>query len=135
MVIDWLVVNLIQTHARVQVDQWYPYHQHKFTTMDDWVHCQESVIVPNIAVQVLRQGKPCGHLFVYPQEFPSQVHWRLHWISNGWGQFSTVAANFGIVLEEQSSYTPLTCVNVVKASIQGTEMSVCQSTLNEFHVR
>ena len=32
--------------------------------MDDWVHSQESVIMPNIAIGVLRQGKPCGQLFI-----------------------------------------------------------------------
>ena len=50
-------VNLVQTHARVQVNQWYPYHKDQFTTMDDWVHCQEPVVVQNIAEGVLRQRK------------------------------------------------------------------------------
>ena len=53
--------------------------------MDDWVHSQESVVVPNIAMGVLNQGKPCGPLFVYLQEFLPQVYR----ISNGWGQFSS----------------------------------------------
>ena len=39
-----------------------------------------------------------------------------------------------IIFEKQGSDTPLTHVSVVKASIQGTEMSVCQSTLDEFYV-
>ena len=48
---------------------------------------------------------------------------------------STIAVNFVVVLEKQSSDTPLTCVNVVKASIQVTEMSVCQSTSKKFCVQ
>ena len=52
--------------------------------MDDWFHGQESVIMPNIAMGILRHGKSCGQLFIYLQELPSQVHQ----ISNGWGQFS-----------------------------------------------
>ena len=52
--------------------------------MDDWVHGQESVIVSNIAIGVLRQGKPCRQLFVYPQELLLQVYR----ISNGCSQFS-----------------------------------------------
>ena len=47
---------------------------------------------------------------------------------------SAIPVNFVIVLENQGSHTPFTHVNMVKASIQGKEMSVCQSTLNEFHV-
>ena len=47
---------------------------------------------------------------------------------------SAISVNFVIVLEKQGSHAPLTHVNVVKASIQGTEMSFHQSTLNEFCV-
>ena len=47
---------------------------------------------------------------------------------------SAITVNLVVVLEKQGSHTPLTCVNVVKASIQGTEMSVCQSTFNELCV-
>ena len=52
--------------------------------MDDLVHGQESIIMPNIAMGVLRQRKSWRQLFVYLQELPSQ----LHWISNRWVQFS-----------------------------------------------
>ena len=49
--------------------------------MDDWVHSQESVIMPNVAMGVLRQGKPYRQLFVYQEDLLSQVYR----ISNGWG--------------------------------------------------
>ena len=51
----------------------------------------------------------------------------------GEGKYA-ISVNFVIVLENQGSHAPLTHVNMVKASIQGTEMSVCQSTLYEFCV-
>ena len=47
---------------------------------------------------------------------------------------SAIIVNFVTVLEKQGSHTPVTCVSVVLGSIQGTEMSIWQSTLNEFHV-
>ena len=52
--------------------------------MDDQVHGQESVKVPNVVMGVLRQGEPCRELFVYLQDLLSQVYR----IRNGWGQFS-----------------------------------------------
>ena len=51
----------------------------------------------------------------------------------GKGKYA-VNVNLVIVFEKQGSHTLLTCDNVVKGSIQGTEMSVCQSTLNEFYI-
>ena len=47
---------------------------------------------------------------------------------------SAINVNLVNVFEKQGGHTPLTHVNMVQASIQGTEMSVCQSPLNEFHV-
>ena len=49
--------------------------------------------------------------------------------------YFTVGANFVIILEKHDSCRPLICVNMVKASIQVTEMSICQSASNKFHVR
>ena len=40
--------------------------------------------------------------------------------------YSAICTNFVIVLEEHGSYTPLICVNMVKASIQVTKVSICK---------
>ena len=45
---------------------------------------------------------------------------------------SALSVNYVIVLEKRGSHATLTHVDMVKASIQGTEMSVHQSTLNAF---
>ena len=52
--------------------------------MHDWAYGQKPVIMPNIALGVLKKGKSCEQLFVYPQKFLSQVYM----VSYGWGQFA-----------------------------------------------
>ena len=58
-----------------------------------------------------------------------------------WGPFILFITTLQYVLilslslEKHGSYTPLIFVNIVKASIQFKEMSICQSASNKFSVR
>ena len=80
----WGGCKFVQVHDRVQVNDWYPYHEDKVTSMDDWFHGQESEIMPNIAMGILRPWKILWAAVYLSARAPISGASDQY----GWGQFS-----------------------------------------------